>query len=111
MRFQLAPRPHHNVLGRGVLNQIVKGLMVQNIHDLLADYALDRVEVFNHPTGRPIGLNRAAYGHFQTIGMTVHAGTLAGVVWKYVSRFKAEVLANLHVETARAFRARTKGVR
>ena len=33
----------------------------------------------------------------------MHAGTFARMVWENVSRFKAEVLANLHVETAKAF--------
>ena len=77
--------------------------MVQYIHDMLADNLLDLVEVFDHAARGPIGLNRAANGNVQLVGMSVQAGTFARMVWENVSRFKAEVLANLHVEIATAF--------
>ncbi len=103
MVFECAPDPHDDLFCGWIFNQVIEASVVQDINDVLPDDSLDPVEVFDHAARRPIGLNRTANGDIEPVGMSVHPGTFARVVWENVCRFKAEVLANLHVETAKAF--------
>ena len=103
MVFECAPDPHDDLFCGWIFNQVIEAGVIQHVDDVLPDDPLDSVEVFDHAACRPVGLKWAANGNVEPVGMSVHPGTLARVVWENVRRFKAEVLANLHVETAMAF--------
>ena len=72
--------------------------MVEYVDDVRSHDCLQRIKILNHTASRPLRLNRTADRDLESVRMAVHPSALAGMVRKYVSRFKAEVLANLHGE-------------
>ena len=98
-RGKALPHPLDDVFGGGIVDQIIEGLMIQQVDDFTADHLLDHVEILDHPASRTFRLEGAAHGNLQPVRMAVHAAALARMVRKYVGRLKSEVLTNLHGET------------
>ncbi len=96
VRLESLPYPYNDVFCGGILDEIVKRLMIERIDHVATNDIFNRVEVLNHPAGRPFAVKRSANCDFETIRMSVHAGTLARMVGENVGRFEAEMLANLH---------------
>lgn len=96
MRLEMLPDPHHDVFRGRIFDDVVKREVIQNVDDFAMNDPFDRIEILDHAARRSFGLDRAADGNVEPVGMSVHPGTFALMVRKHVSRLEAERLAYLH---------------
>jgi len=85
--------------------------MIEHVDRVFAHDRFNGVEILDHAASGPVILDWAADGDLEPVRVTVHPGAFAGMVRKYVSRFKAEMLANLHGRSRGSFAPEFKKAR